>query len=890
MIFNIRSILKVILGGLLLLIFGSAVNAQDLQLTASHYGGTLELKWYPTSSEIWQSVKTRGVQLERTQLDASGNPIVSTKTLLNNQPILVKDSLWFAENGDLQNGYIDALGILLYDPDMQYEAGQLDAKEVEYNFLVREAQYEDDIAALVLGLYFEDTTMVDGLLYRYELSPFGGSTAFESVFVDMQSEMGSWESAPYEWQFTFPGGQSLTEMSGRLTEFEMDQTRLIAKAYGDSIILRWGPSNARFWEKANQEGYRLIRTRNNKGKMEIAEIGLIKAWPEEWIDADQERLRTDSFALMAAQMLYGINDNPPENMMQQSDLLENRFTFALFAAEKSAYAAEILGLRLVDDTVEPEATYTYYIESPASQSPMAAAIYEIENTPKNQPVPIGCYFESLEQEILLRWDKRSNDLNFSSYQIERSDDGGATFQVITPRPLVFLNNDKAPITECVFRDSVAENYKEYIYRIYGYDAFAERSQPTEVRAFAVDLTPPPKPRIIYGELAEALDTMTIKWTMDYDLPEDFAGYKVLLGPGMETEYDTLSGLLSATDSLYDYQVEYEDGKAFFFKVAAVDIHGNVTLSGVKYIHYPDLIPPEAPTNLAAEVNEDGVVTLVWDHSISEDVEGYWVFYAHDPEGTFTKSNDYMVKENRLLDTLPLNTLNQKIYYAVSAQDDNYNRSEPSFMIEVDRPDIVPPITPMMNPAFSQDTALFISWTPSGSPDVVSYDLLRRRFEEDTTWSVIYTYVGDTTGMNYRDKEIVPFQKYVYAVQARDDADNVSAPSHPITGELKYDYDQIQITDFEVQLEETERRVRLSWNYIPPAILPPDCHTYSFYIYKSVGGEQVKEIAQIIGSQLEFYDEEVLEGALQNYAIKAIYNNGIGTPISTILSVLSEGED
>jgi hypothetical protein len=872
----------------ILILIGGVIHAQNLQLTTSHYGGELTLKWYPTSSEVWEQIKEQGVQIERIQLDESGLALSNTRTILNNQAIQVKDSLWFAENKDLYNGYIDALGILLYDPDMDYDSDLMDAKGVQYNFLVREAQYADNIAAEALGLYFEDTTMVDGLLYRYIITPFGGGTAFQPAQVDMGSETGTWESAPYDWQFTFPGGQSLTEMSGRLTEFAMDQTRLIAKAYGDSIILRWGPSNARFWEKANEEGYLLMRTQSKDGNLEIAEIGLIKAWSKAWVEADQERLLTDSFALVAAQVLYGQNDNPPENLTQQSDLLENRFTFALFAAEKSPYAAEILGLRFVDKSVEPEATYTYYIESPASQAPMASAIYEIKNTPKNQPIPEGLYYEPLEKEIMLKWDKSANDLHFSSYQIERSDDNGKTFKVITPRPLVFLSDDRAPITECVYRDSVGVNYQPFVYRLRGYDAFAERSPPAEITAMAVDLTPPPKPRIEYGELSKALDTMTIKWKMDAELPEDFAGYKILLGAGMKAEYDTLSNLLSADDSLFHYQVEYEDGKAFFFKVAAIDIHGNVALSGVKYIHYPDLIPPEEPTNLEGEVDDEGVVTLVWDHSPSEDVVGYWVFYGHTPEATFVRKNEQLLEENLFRDTLPLNTLSQKIYYAVSAQDDNYNRSELSYMLELERPDIVPPIIPYMNPPLLQDTAIYISWTRSGSPDVVSYDLLRKPFRSDEEWALIYTYEGDTTGMGYIDTTAIPFQKYLYAVQARDDANNLSDRSHPESGELIYDYNQLQISNFVVGLEETSDRIKLQWEFALPKALPPGCDSYRFYIYKSLGGQPIKEIAQLDGNILEFIDEEIIEGAIQNYAVKAIFNNSIATQLSEVLSILYEG--
>ncbi|MEM6319954.1 MAG: hypothetical protein AAF960_19940 [Bacteroidota bacterium] len=876
----------------ILVIISTNAQSQTIQLTGSHSGGQLILKWYPTTAGIWDSLQAGGYQLERYQLNETGTVISTTKSILNTNLITAKDSLWFSENGAQYDGYVEVLGMLLYDPAFDYgDTDILSDIEVKFNYLVKEAQYADHIAAKALGMFFEDTTMVDGLSYRYVINGIVNGQTIATALFDMDNESGIWESSYVDWQFNFPGGQSLTEMSGRLTQNPVDQIRLISKAYGDSIVLRWGPNHLDFWERANKAGYRIMRLEERDDGIGFSPIGIKTPWPEEWVMGDLENIEKDSMALVAGQMLYGEMDDYPQDIYEQTSLAENRFIFSLYAAERSPLAAEILGLRYVDKNVESGKTYIYFVDSPASTFSQSGDFEEVTNTKAENPIPQYIQTKSGEHEITLSWNKAANEVHFSSYYIERSDDDGQTFQRLTPRPLSFLSDPRYPITECIYRDSVAENYKTYIYRIIGLDAFAEESEPAEVKGQAHDLTPPPKPYVLSGELLDDTLTMELKWGVFDEMPDDFAGFRILLNEGMEGAFDTISQLLPITDSIFRYTVMPEDDRAYFFKVATEDIHGNLGLSSVKYIHFPDLIPPAEPTNLEGSINKDGIVSLAWDHSPSDDVEGYWVFYGHHPEDQFFRKNGQLLTENFFQDTIPLKSLSEKIYYSVSAQDDNYNRSEPSFMIELDRPDNVPPVTPIMNAPVKTDTAVILSWTPSGSEDVVQYNLLRKAFSaENTRWEEVAILPADSITMVYVDKSCEFFQKYSYIVEAVDDANNYSEKSNPVTGELRYDYSQLQVSEFEVNLLPDNSGVRIAWAYLPPSILPEGAETYKVYLYKSYGGATVKEFVQLNEKQVSYFDEDLQAGALYNYAVRVIYNNGISTDMSEVLSVIFEGEE
>ena len=61
--------------------------------------------------------------------------------------------------------------------------------------------------------------------------------------VDMLNDPGFQAENIRNFQLEFddpPGGQSITKMSGILENIEFKQVLGLGKAYGDSIVLRWG--------------------------------------------------------------------------------------------------------------------------------------------------------------------------------------------------------------------------------------------------------------------------------------------------------------------------------------------------------------------------------------------------------------------------------------------------------------------------------------------------------------------------------------------------------------------------------------------------------------------------------------------------------------------------
>jgi hypothetical protein len=874
--------------GLLGAFFIAKGQQNDLVLQVSHTNGNLELKWYPLNAAIWEQLNETGYALERYEIDASGNVRPNSKVqLAGGSPTTVifpKDSLWFAEHASEQNYYIDALGSLLYDPDFQYESDLLDASAVKYNYLMREAVYPDNTAAKALGLYFQDSTMVDGLLYRYVLSATQNGKTIAQAQVDMNAESGIWVSQEVDLTFDIPDGKSITEMSGRLSNVSIDFVRITAKAYEDSLVLRWGPNSPDFWSAANQKGYTLMKMwRLANGEMVIDSIGLIKPWAKEEID---ESIAHDDMALVAAQVLYGEMDKLPENIYEQASLYANRHAFALYAAERSKLAGDILGLRFVDKLVEPGEKYTYFINSSASTFAMSGHSVEIENKYIPDPVPVDFKAAPLDSAILLTWNKEQNKQYFSSYFVERSDDGGQSFQQIHEDPLVFLDDDEFPTEFYTYSDSVGTNEKAFIYRLRGLTAFADKSPYAEAQSQGRDLLPPAPPSFYYSELLDDTLTIELKWRMA-SYPDDFAGFKVLLGEGTEGDFDTISNLLPAADSVkFTYTVEKYTERLHFFKILAFDINGNAGESITRYVHYPDLVPPLPPENLVGTIDENGILTLVWDHSLSKDVTGYWVYYGHDSSDLFVPAFDFPIDVNTFKDTIPMVSMNERIYYYVLAQDDNYNKSEIGDIIEIERPDNVPPLAPFLNHPIATDSAIILSWTKSGSDDVIAYELLKRPYNEAAEWVVIDTILQDSNRV-YFDTDCEFEQQYEYSIRVQDDANLYSPNAHPFSASLLYDFNKIQVNEFTITYDEEKKLMNLDWTFNPPSRYPPGAGDYLFYLYKSYGGEPVEALIRLDKDTVKYEDREIEQGALHNYGIMVVFDSGASSALSEVKSVLIE---
>ena len=415
--------------------------------------------------------------------------------------------------------------------------------------------------------------------------------------------------------------------------------RVIARAYEDSIVLRWAPTDPVAWTLGKDSGYRIMRIDYTDPQHPVSTMLNTTSFRPLTHDQMMATLdRNNKYAAIAAQALYGndfqmTKDAPisfARKIKQGHDALNFRYSFALQAADFSAPVASAIALRWVDKAVKKGINYIYLITVNGSNKNYvvdSAAVFLANNKVASNSAPDGLQGFSFDRQIELHWNRRQVG-NFSAYYIERSDDQGKTWQTLNKLP--YYTTDQAPTAKSttgqtptaksearsatktdsavrkvasilrdhqIFMDSIPVDYHDYYYRIRGIDAFAELSPwSTPIIIQGRDLTPPAPP-VINSAKNPAGSRIDVTWTQRTPVP-DLAGYYVsrsnsVKGPFYPlTKYILPKNTTSFTDSAAIPQLPN------YYVVIAVDTAKNVAASSAYPGYLTDTIPPAAPVQVA----------------------------------------------------------------------------------------------------------------------------------------------------------------------------------------------------------------------------------------------------------------------------------------------------
>jgi uncharacterized protein len=651
------------------------------------------------------------------------------------------------------------------------------------------------------------------------------------------------------------------------------QVFAVAKAFGDSIYVRWAPDSYGSWVTANKEGYRVRRTElTAKGLSDTSFIiGPFKPLP---LDSfAQEPIKSDTGCILAAQALYGesMQVSAGASLTDKESQSQMRFTIALQAADKSFRGALALGLAMVDNNVEKGKTYQYAIFPLAGGIPSSVLV---DNSEIKRDTPIDLKAKQGDQWIQLSW-SLANLKKFTMYKVYRSDDDGKTYNLLTPEPIAFLFNGTEPDTfRFSFSDSLPTNYKTYKYRLSGLDMFAAWSPFSEVETFGRDLTPPFAPYIT--ESRSTPNSFDIKWSVK-QIDPDLAGFQVFIGDSPEGIFKPITKLLSKDLRQYTHQDEVNSTRSYYFKVTGIDTAGNVAESVAHFVVVIDSIPPAPPLSFRGKISQTGVVRLVWQHGTEPDLAGYRVFSSTNNQD-FRLLSDSPIDSNAYHDTLPLNTLNKKMYYKVLAEDQNGNKSPYTAVVMIQKPDTIAPVVPVMVQPESGDKGVTLKWTASSSNDVMAH-LLYRKLDKDTTakWALLQTLDAKTE--SYTDTSAWIEKPYLYYMVAQDSAENVSEKSITVNGRRFFDGKAEAIKTLTAVFNEKQKAIQVSWQVAP--ITDPFLKDKNFFvfIYRAKKNEPLEKYQQVEGKNLPaFVDDEVGKG-LYRYAVCMAYDDGKITPLT-----------
>ena len=493
----------------------------------------------------------------------------------------------------------------------------------------------------------------------------------------------------------------------------------------------------------------------------------------------------------------------------------------------------------------------------------------------------GLSVDELDGSVLLKW---NNSTGHSTFDVYRSTDG-QRYDKLTTSPILTLRNGVGPSSNS-YLDSNLTNYQVYYYKIVGNNAFAETDMLGIIKAVPRDVTPPEMP-VGVKAVHEGIRDVVVTWSMNEPVSPDLAGFLVVRDTAVDGTFER-----SLTETPLDRNVrEFRDnnvilGNTYYYQVVAVDTARNAVRSMPAYVAFADSIPPSPGVLVSGTMDTNGVVRIIVRHPSDKDLMGYRLLQANDPSHEFTVRRDlfnqdsaFIRNDTIIVDTLEVRTLTKNAYYQVVALDYHFNEAAVSNTLAVPRPDVIPPVAPVIRDYVVTDSSIILDVVPSSSRDVRNHVALRRRLDaqnpDRVAWDSL-SRMGRRDSL-VQDRTPARSQTYQYALVAYDSAGNKSPLSNIVSIKRVDNMMRPVVRDLSATYDSTTKRVTLRWSY--ERLDEP----HSFVVYKkTVSGLQAYAMVKD-DKQREYIDlNDARRGAV--YAVKVVCTSGAESILSATAEV------
>lgn len=708
--------------------------------------------------------------------------------------------------------------------------------------------------------------------------------------------------------------------SAQIKQLEQEMLRksirkihLLARTYGDSIVLRWAADDYTSYWYLRKVGVDVMRW---EGDAQIPDTIAHALKP---LSLEQFKARysdTDSIALTAMGLLYGEDvDNPKlerkiiprgsmESVVDKSEDDQFRYGLAVLVSEWRPDIANNMAMRFCDRSVKPGKTYTYTVKVAEPDTTghftfVHGNVSDIKNT-RYTPEP---YNVSLKDSVaginqfMLSWPMNK----FSSFEIERRDNGKGQWKRLTDKPYLQMMAQEVPEDICLFVNNVPEP-GEYEYRIFAHDPFGDLAGPSNVlKTRMPDLIPPSPSRVT---------SIVIDRRDDNDLSKDVFAYiyfqrdtveKDLVGSipmyrnkfMKEGEWKKLTeNVVAPNDTMC--VVDVTGLPTGDLVIASIDTAANVGYSMPVEIRISDLKAPQAPTGLNAKAEiEHGTVTLTWSGH-DDDIEYYEVEFVNDLTHKWMQRGTVYGGDTVFVDTLSMNVNQKYIYYRVRGIDYSTNQGDYSEVLQVIRPSLVQPDMPRIDSLWVERSGerrgINMVWIV-GDEQITDRHILLRRLQDETEWTTIATFDADSVRhqndrIRFNDQPAYDRdKKYEYAM--------ISYTVFDIPSEMSLIYSEYWegelVFDWPIHLEGTYKaedgETRLAWDMDPNLPYPGKCH-YAIW-RKGPKDDAPKFLMSAAITDRQFNDYLLSAGEEAQYYIFVQYKDGRKSSPSNIITVKAE---
>lgn len=659
--------------------------------------------------------------------------------------------------------------------------------------------------------------------------------------------------------------------------------KLLAKPSNGSILLRWAPTNSLTWSQANQNGYYIERyaiTRKHEVLKKPEKVLLtskpLRPKPLVQWRADAQK---NDYSAVAAQAIYGSSFQVtlPQNgslaeVVNRSKEQEQRFSFALFAADHSFQTAKLSALGFNDSTAKEDERYLYrvYVANNYTNIKLDTGIFYVglQDTVGLTP-PLNLTAQFADRVVLLRWPKSFVQQMYTSFVVERSESGN---DFVRRNSSPYINPSSGDEAEMFFQvlDSLPKNGVEYQYRIRGITPFGEIGPESERVSGKGFQTLDAKAVIL--EAKEENGKVYLLWRLQ-------GNQNIITGQFVERANDVerifqrvhANPLNGETTGYVDHSPQSTN----YYRINLLGENGQSSISFPVLIQLVDSIPPAQPQGLKVKIDTSGVAKLSWSPNHETDLLGYKLYRSNFASAEFSEINHSVLTATAYTDSVNVKTLSTNIFYKLAAFDKRMNRSLFSTVVEVELPDVIPPQPPTIKDVQPQPNAIFLAWVPSASSDVASYEL-QRRPADSSQWRPIRSFATNDSSF-YHDKSVTNTSSYQYQIVAVDKSKLKSLPSNTVWGKALSNHSRPVIKNFSAQVDREKKSITLQWRY-------DERDVAKYLIYRAAGDEPMTLYKSVSGKSESFVDVGLKMNTDYQFRIKCVFKDGSDGLYSSVKKV------
>ncbi len=689
-------------------------------------------------------------------------------------------------------------------------------------------------------------------------------------------------------QKTSQTAQRLPQQSIKSVPKSETTLQLLAKHGKGTIRLRWVAQTPEIWALGHQYGYILERTtviRNNKTLAKPEDFKTITLLPfseQEW----SKLARTDD-QVRAAQSFYFYK---PEELAEKDTSLKSaitrgKFAFSSIAADFSSTVANLMRLSFEDSLVKSNEIYHYTIKLnhpdfqklKAETRVTAGMSWNIKAYTPQKLVDL----DYVDSTVTLKWVIPQQAI-FTGYVIERSADGGVSYERVNQAPFVPIENSPKEKDAFLYTTKVPKLMLNYYYRIRGIDPFAEQSDPSNsVKVFAFQSRLPEPDSLLSNFLNKR--TVGIRWRFPDSLTINLQGFNVYKTLDFKNFTKVNKEVVSnSTRTIFD---RIEDGiENIYYTVAAVDLRGRQKTSEPLLVNIIDSIPPMKLMNLHGKINKKGITRIGWTHGKERDLFGFNVFRA---EGIRPKDMELIRviqhPDTAMIDTVAMGTTNRKVLYVIVPIDYHSNAARANDTLVLYRPDVTPPEPPKTVYFAFENEKASIKWLPSTSEDVAAYKLYKQDLPDTATRFVADVKLAKDT-LRYVTESMEEEKSTNYLLRAIDQEGLISNDSNRVEIKLNRPHRLPGVDTLFISYDDTKQEVVIKWKY--------NYHSkkrqiQSFFLSKLTPGTDFNKLGIVSGDTFEYRDPIQASGTYF-YRVLAESTDGIisvkGKPISIKVKV------